>query len=110
MSSGIREFLPELSQFDAAVLKAIKSQDSLPTYVIRNMMSWPSDHWEVGFWPNLQTSTVLRACRRLEKRGLIEEAPTNYAVMKCWREVGSGRKLADAASNPHPTGDKEGRS
>ncbi len=99
MMSGIRECPQELSQFDGAVLKAIKSRDSLATYVIRNMMAWPSDHWKVGFWPNLQTSTVLRACRRLQKRGLIEEATTSYAVMKCWREVSSGRTLADATPN-----------
>jgi hypothetical protein len=72
-------------KFDEAVLKAISIRPGAATYVIRNMMSWPSDHWRVGFWYGLETSTVLRACRRLKKRGLIEEAPSSYAVMKCWR-------------------------
>jgi hypothetical protein len=78
----------DLSQFDQSVLKAIDRGNSPATYVIRNMMSWKSDHWGCGFWPDLATSKVLRACRRLQKRGLIEEAPTSYAVMKCWRSVG----------------------
>lgn len=99
---GIREVPHELPKFDAAVLKAIGIRPGAATYVLRNMMAWPNDHWQVGFWPSLETSRVLRACRRLQKRGLIEEASTSYVVMKCWRLVGSGQKLADAHSKNPP--------
>ncbi|CAM5194447.1 putative protein OS=Bosea thiooxidans OX=53254 GN=SAMN05660750_03297 PE=4 SV=1 [Bosea thiooxidans] len=77
--------MSDLAKFDEAVLAAISKAPGRATYVLRNMMTWPNDHWKVGFWPALETSAVLRACRRLQKRGLIEESPTAYAVMKCWR-------------------------
>lgn len=79
--------MPDLPRFDAAVLDAIGIRPGAATYVLRNMMAWPNDHWKLGFWPSLETSRVLRACRRLQKRGLIEEAPSAYVVMKCWRPV-----------------------
>ncbi|KAF0137369.1 MAG: hypothetical protein FD152_544 [Xanthobacteraceae bacterium] len=36
-------------------------------------------------WRRPSTASVLRSCRRLQKRGLIEETRSSYAVMKTWR-------------------------
>ncbi|MGO4735953.1 hypothetical protein AB4099_05380 [Bosea sp. 2KB_26] len=74
----------QLTQLDHSVLKAITRSPGQATYVIRNMLSWKDDHWDCGFWPGLETSAVLRSCRRLQKCGLIAEASSSYAVMKCW--------------------------
>ena len=87
-------------RLDAMVVKAVATRESLATYVIRNMMSSPSDQWGLGFWRGLKTSEVLRACRRLEKRGLISEAPTSYVVMKSWRLAPPPKE----ARQPSPTG------
>lgn len=49
---------------------------TMPTYVIRNVLS--SKH------KNLETALVLRQLKRLEKEGKVERVPSNYAVMLCW--------------------------
>lgn len=80
---------------DDDVLKAAsKWGDRAPTYVIRNTLDWPGKPWHRK---GLKTSDVLRACRRLKKAGLLEEAPSDYRVMKCWSPTEAGKRaLAEA--------------
>jgi hypothetical protein len=67
------------SQLDAIVLSALRWRGGLQTCVIASWIG-ASPGWE-----RPQTDRVLRACRRLQKRGLIVEGPSSYAVMKTWR-------------------------
>lgn len=83
-------------QLDLDVLRMSAQTSTPPTYVLRNMLDWPGEGWHrVG----LETSDVLRACRRLEAQGLIEEARSFYAVMKAWSITPAGREaLANKGS------------
>lgn len=77
------------ADLDNAVLAALtKRQDSM-TYVIRNIAA------ERPGWRDLTTSRVLTACRRLARAGLIEQVPSPYAVMLCWRLTEAGRARHD---------------
>ncbi len=68
-----------LGQLDAVVLGVLRQRGWLQTYVIANWIgSSPG-------WRRPSTASVLRSCRRLQKRGLIEETRSSYAVMKTWR-------------------------
>ena len=64
--------------FDEAVLAAVRQRWPQQTCVVANWL-----RTDEGRRP--ATAKVLRACRRLQKRGLIEETRSSYAVMKTWR-------------------------
>lgn len=73
---------------DNEVLLALSTRSTIPTYVIRNTLDWTG---KVFHRQGLQTSHVLRSCRRLEKRGLVEEGWSFYEVMKAWCITPAGR-------------------
>lgn len=78
----------ERDELDRLLLAEIASRAAgCATYVLRNCLDWPGKtHHRSG----ITTRDVLRACRRLERRGLVEEASTSYAVMKCWAITAAG--------------------
>lgn len=76
-------------ELHACILRVLSSRPSVVTYVLRNHLDWPDRPF--GDWSGLTTDRVLRGCRRLEKRGLIKEARSAYAVMKCWEITDAGR-------------------
>lgn len=73
---------------DREVLRALTERFGMMTYVIRNtlVMGHNRQKWR----PDLSTARVLRACRRLEARGHIEEVASVYAVQKCWAATPAG--------------------
>ncbi|MCP4564022.1 MAG: hypothetical protein GY873_30320 [Bosea sp.] len=73
------------ADLDAAVLAALADRHDAMTYVIRNIAS------ERPGWRDLTTARILTACRRLARADLIEEVPSIYAVMLCWRITEAGR-------------------
>lgn len=73
------------ADLDAAVLAALADRHDAMTYVIRNIAA------ERPGWRDLTTARILSACRRLAKAGLIEQVPSIYAVMLCWRITSAGR-------------------
>ena len=73
------------ADLDAAVLAALSGRSKEVTYVIRNIVA------ERPGWRDLSSAQVRAACRRLERAGLIEQAPTSYAVMLFWRITQAGR-------------------
>lgn len=77
------------TKLDTDVLRAATEWSGGATYVLRNRLDWPGKSWHRK---NLQTSDVLRSCRRLEAKGLIEREPTSYAVMLSWRTTEAGRR------------------
>lgn len=83
-------------KLDREILNALASWDGVATYVIRNRV----DSFMHSGWRGLRTSHVLTACRRLEKRGHVSEAPTSYAVMKTWRITESGRSTLSPEQKP----------
>ncbi|WP_376711094.1 hypothetical protein [Pseudochrobactrum lubricantis] len=77
--------LTERKKLDADVLANLDEWSHKATYVIRN-----------GLIRNgrktLSTAQVLRACRRLEVKGLIKQTDhTSYVVMKVWEITPAGR-------------------
>lgn len=79
----------ELIRLDEEVLKHL-SQGQGATYVIRNRVAWPGEYFHSR---NLATPQVLRSCRRLAKRRLVEEThETSYRVMKVWKITEAGRQ------------------
>lgn len=78
----------ERESLDRAVLVALLSRCDEATYVIRNILDWPGKPFHRK---GLLTSDILRACRRLEKKALIAEGRSQYAIMKTWRITPAGR-------------------
>ncbi|MFG1270781.1 hypothetical protein V5F40_22785 [Xanthobacter sp. DSM 14520] len=78
------------------VLDALTKNSSLVTYVLRNTLaaSWH----DYGWTQHLETHQVLAACRRLEARGLVAEAPTSYATYKAWQITEAGRAEHERAA------------
>lgn len=73
----------QLDLIDAAILDAMRHRpEGIVTYVIRNIVTR-----ERGF-PQLQISVVRRRLRRMERFGIVQQVPSNYAVQLCWRAVG----------------------
>lgn len=70
------------------------------TYVIRNILA--ARHYpEYGDWTGVKTARVLRGCRRLERRGLVEEEKSRSAyfiVMKFWKLTDAGRAVIKQAA------------
>lgn len=77
---------------DRAVLAALVRRPPSMTYVICNCLTRDRSGRD---WRGLATKQVLAACRRLERRGHVEEAPTSYAIQKCWRITDAGRVAID---------------
>lgn len=78
------------AMLDGEILKALSGRsDGAATYVLRNILDWPGEPFHRQW---LGTSHVLTACRRLERKGLAEEVPSIYAVMKKWRITDLGRQ------------------
>ncbi|MFA6966079.1 hypothetical protein [Bosea sp. (in: a-proteobacteria)] len=78
----------------AVLLTLTRRHDSM-TYVIRNCLTMD----RVGRdWRGISTDQVLSACRRLQRLGHVEEAPTSYVVQKCWRATDAGRAAIEAGS------------
>ncbi len=76
---------------DRKVLKAATEWSPNATYVLRNRIS----RQERG--ETLSTTSVLRACRRLEKAGLLREFKNSgYAVMLVWEITDAGRAALEA--------------
>lgn len=73
------------ADLDAAVLAALAERYDAVTYVIRNIAA------ERPGWRDLTTARILTACRRLARAGMIEQVPSIYAVMLCWRVTEAGR-------------------
>ena len=71
------------------ILAALAGRSPMATYVIRNTLDRPGGRFHRQ---GLKTSHVLSACRRLEKLGEIEPAPTTYMVMKVWQITDRGRE------------------
>jgi len=80
---------------DREILTALAGRCDEVTYVIRNVLDWPSRPLHRS---GIQTSHVLTACRRLERRGHAEEARSSYAVMKTWRITAAGRAALNTPS------------
>jgi len=80
--------LTALQEFDRAVLKVLRERRDEMTYVIRNRLS--ASRWISGLPQSIKTSAVLRACRRLQSLGYVEETPSNYMVQKCWKITPAG--------------------
>ncbi|MFG1284438.1 hypothetical protein [Xanthobacter autotrophicus] len=82
-------FTETYADLDRSVLQVLSERFETMTYVIRNtlVMGHRSQKWR----PELSTSRVLRACRRLEQRGHITEVPSVYAVQKSWAITAAGR-------------------
>ena len=75
-------------RLDKSVLQAALDRGENATYVLRNNLDWPGKPWHRR---GVTTSMILRACRRLERAGLIEERPTPYITMLSWRITPAGR-------------------
>jgi len=75
-----------------AVLESLRERGSMATYVIRNTVAMREGE-KTAKWPGATTSTVLRACRRLERQGLVEQVSTSYRVMLSWRITPGGRHV-----------------
>ncbi|WP_234053706.1 MULTISPECIES: hypothetical protein [unclassified Xanthobacter] len=73
------------------VLDALTKNSVLVTYVLRNTLVMPC--YGYGWIQHLETHQVLAACRRLEARGHVEEAPTHYATYKAWQITPAGRDI-----------------
>jgi hypothetical protein len=70
----------QLDMLDAAIVVAMGARTSgIMTYVIRNILAM-----EHGY-ARLETSTVLRRLKRMERAGEVERVATSYATMLCWR-------------------------
>lgn len=79
----------ERAAFDIEVLQAICDYNGHATYVYRNILGG-------------STPTILRACRRLEVAGLVEEnRHSSYLVMKSWCITDLGREALREASHGH---------
>lgn len=78
-------------RIDISVLQVLSARPDAVTYVIRNTLVMRS--YGFHFSSILKTREVRLACRRLQNRGLVAEAPTSYAVMKCWKITDAGREL-----------------
>ena len=79
----------ERDDLDRAVLKACGENSPNATYVLRNRISRQSKR------SKLTTPQVLRACRRLEKLGLLQQYHgTGYAVMLVWELTEAGKAIA----------------
>lgn len=59
------------------VLKVVRERPGTMTYVYRNILD------REGF-PGLQTSTVLRRLKHLERLGKVERVRSGYVVQICW--------------------------
>lgn len=76
------------ADLDRAVLKALSARGDTMTYVLRNCLVMDGYY---GHRPRkIETSKVLRACRRLAKLRHAEEVQVN-ARDKCWRITAAGR-------------------
>ncbi len=75
-----------------AVLESLRERGSMATYVIRNTVAM-REGGGLAKWPDATTSAVLRACRRLERQGLVEQVSTSYRVMLSWRITQNGRRV-----------------
>lgn len=85
-----------VKRLDRDVLDALTKNSTLVTYVLRNTLAAP---WHgYGWTQQLETHQVLAACRRLEARGLVAEAPTSYATYKAWQITGAGRAEHERAA------------
>jgi hypothetical protein len=78
----------ERSRLDLEVLRALAGRCDVATYVIRNVLDWPGQPF---YRTGLQTSQVLRSCRRLVRAGTVEEGRTRYLTQKAWRITPAGR-------------------
>lgn len=76
---------------DPLVLEALVNRGRNATYVIRNHLDWPGKPLHRR---GLKTAQVLRACRRLQKQGLVHETSSSYLVMKCWALTAAGLEAA----------------
>ncbi len=72
--------IPAGPELDALVLAAVRERPGAATYVVRNMVGKNCRR-------GVKTPAVLRSLRRLERQGLVEQSPSSYVVMLCWREV-----------------------
>lgn len=81
---------------DRAVLAALARRHDSMTYVIRNCLTMDRTGRD---WRGLETKQVLAACRRLQRLGYVEEAPTSYAIQKCWRITEAGRQGTNGGAN-----------
>lgn len=79
---------------DRLVLEALLTRSRNATYVIRNHLDWPGKPLHRR---GLKTAQVLRACRRLQHRGLLYETSSSYLVMKCWALTDAGRAALSKA-------------
>lgn len=73
------------ADLDAAILAVLAGRPNEMTYVIRNIIAARPG------WRDLRSAQVLRACWRLCDRQLIDAAPTNYLVQRCWRITDAGQ-------------------
>lgn len=93
MSRAVKLTKAQTEAFDRTVLTAATEWSPNATYVLRNRISRQSGA------SKLTTAQVLRACRRLEKAGLIHQyRNSGYAVMLVWEITPAGR-LALETSN-----------
>lgn len=87
LSRGQREHL------DREVLVALRESGRMPTSSFRDFVRRPDGIFrEEG----IDTPDILRACRRLEQRGYIEQAATSCRVMKVWQLTDEGRASHEA--------------
>ncbi|MFG1270572.1 hypothetical protein V5F40_21720 [Xanthobacter sp. DSM 14520] len=77
---------------DKAILQVMCARPIAMTYSIRIFLCSPKAKF--GLWPDLKTAHVLTACRRLERKGLLERGETTYAIQKSWQITEAGRVLA----------------
>lgn len=86
--------MPINTIIDKEILGSLARGGSKATYVIRNSLDWPDKPLHNT---GLTTSKVLRACRRLERLGYIEqEHRTSYLVMKVWKITPRGESVLEA--------------
>lgn len=76
---------------DISVLQVLSTRTDAVTPAIRNTLVMRSSGF--NFSSRIKTWEVRLACRRLQNRGLVAEAPTSSAVMKCWKITDAGREL-----------------
>lgn len=73
---------------DLEVLRALSTRCAVMTYVIRNVVDWPGRPLHQA---GVDTPSVLRACRRLVKRGHVEAGRSPYLTQKAWQITDTGR-------------------
>lgn len=96
----------ERVRFDVDVLSTVAEIGGGLTWRISDYMNRPGKPWHgIG----LQTSDVLRACRRLERLNLIrlESRRTSYRAMLFWEITDAGRSML--TMRPSNGGDTDGR-